>query len=120
MLKTCPYLCPKRTSTCLQPVVISPFLLPISPDMSTWEVNVGGGRRSLVLHLTSDIPATFSAQLCVPDELGCAPQGEIHSVTAVRRLECLPDRLFGVYGEQTHDASRLFIRRLKERTRVSP
>lgn len=60
---------------------------PFLADMSTWEVNVGGGRRSLVLHLTSDIPATFSAQLCVPDQLGCAPQGEIHSVTAIKRAD---------------------------------
>lgn len=66
-------------------------LLPLFPDVSAWEVNVVTGRRSLVVRLTSSVfPATFSAQLCVPDELSCAPQGEIHSVTAVRRLACLP------------------------------
>lgn len=65
--------------------------------MSSWEVNIGLDRRSVILHLTSVFPATFSAQLCVPDERGCTPLGEIHSVTMVCTQTRFSERLFIVW-----------------------
>lgn len=65
--------------------------------MSSWEVNIGLGRRSVVLYLTSVAPATFSAQLCVPDEKGCTPLGEIRSVTMVCTPTRFSERLFSVW-----------------------
>lgn len=53
-------------------------------DMSSWEVSLGRGKQSVLLYLTSSIPATFSAQLCVLKNRTCVPAGEIHSVTTVR------------------------------------
>lgn len=41
------------------------------------------GRQSVFLHLTSSVPATFSAQLCVPDKRGCTPVGQVHSLAMV-------------------------------------
>ncbi|XP_030277724.1 uncharacterized protein LOC115584441 isoform X2 [Sparus aurata] len=54
---------------------------PFPADMSSWEVYMAPGRQSVFLHLTSSVPATFSAQLCVPDERGCTPMGQVHSLT---------------------------------------
>ncbi|KAM3618866.1 uncharacterized protein V6R79_026106 [Siganus canaliculatus] len=50
-------------------------------DESSWEVDIGLGRQSLFLYLTSLVPAKFSAQLCVLHETGCAATGEIYSLT---------------------------------------
>ncbi|XP_022060717.2 uncharacterized protein LOC110958467 [Acanthochromis polyacanthus] len=50
-------------------------------DMSTWEVNIGPGRQSILVYLTSSSPAKFSAQLCVLTKTGCTPVGLTHSVT---------------------------------------
>uniref|UniRef100_A0A3Q1FW25 Uncharacterized LOC110958467 n=1 Tax=Acanthochromis polyacanthus TaxID=80966 RepID=A0A3Q1FW25_9TELE len=50
-------------------------------DMSTWEVNIGPGRQSILVYLTSSSPAKFSAQLCVLTKTGCTPVGPTHSVT---------------------------------------
>lgn len=55
------------------------------------------GSRSLVLRLTSVIPATFSAQLCVPDGLRCAPRGGVHSATAVRTPVYFPTCIVCVF-----------------------
>lgn len=52
-------------------------------DMSSWEVYMAPGRQSVFLYLTSSVPATFSAQLCVPDGTGCTPMGQVHSLTVV-------------------------------------
>ncbi|XP_073325483.1 interleukin-17 receptor E [Pagrus major] len=53
---------------------------PFLADMSSWEVYMAPGRQSVFLYLTSSVPATFSAQLCVPNERGCTPMGQVHSV----------------------------------------
>lgn len=50
-------------------------------DESSWEVDIGLGRQSLFLYLTSLTPAKFSAQLCVLHETGCAATGEVYSLT---------------------------------------
>ncbi|XP_044067908.1 uncharacterized protein LOC122883385 [Siniperca chuatsi] len=54
---------------------------PFQADMSSWEVYIGPGRKSVFLYLTSSVPAKFSAQLCVLNERGCTPMGQVHSVT---------------------------------------
>ncbi|XP_070696289.1 uncharacterized protein [Pempheris klunzingeri] len=54
---------------------------PFQADMSSWEVHIGLGRQSVFLYLTSFVAATFSAQLCVLNERGCTPIGQVHSVT---------------------------------------
>uniref|UniRef100_A0A8C3AEW5 Interleukin 17 receptor E n=1 Tax=Cyclopterus lumpus TaxID=8103 RepID=A0A8C3AEW5_CYCLU len=54
---------------------------PFDADMSSWDVAIGPGRKSVYLYLTSPVPATFSAQLCVLDARGCSPVGPVHSVT---------------------------------------
>ncbi|KAF6719190.1 Interleukin-17 receptor E [Oryzias melastigma] len=45
-----------------------------------WEADIGAGRQSMVVHLTSSTPGNFSAQLCVLTDSGCTPVGPIHSV----------------------------------------
>ncbi|KAL6119161.1 il17re [Pungitius sinensis] len=52
---------------------------PFSRDMSSWEVSYGPGRHAVILYLTSSVPATFSAQLCVLTPRGCAPEGHVHA-----------------------------------------
>ncbi|KAK9514863.1 hypothetical protein VZT92_025549 [Zoarces viviparus] len=56
---------------------------PFDADMSSWEVNIGPGRQSVFVYLTSSVPAKFSAQLCVlkHPQRGCTPVGRVHSVT---------------------------------------
>uniref|UniRef100_A0A3P8TC29 SEFIR domain-containing protein n=1 Tax=Amphiprion percula TaxID=161767 RepID=A0A3P8TC29_AMPPE len=58
-------------------------------DMSTWEVDIGPGRQSILVYLTSSSPAKFSAQLCVLTETGCTPVGPSHSVTMVNIHICI-------------------------------
>nr|XP_033485006.1 uncharacterized protein LOC117258322 [Epinephelus lanceolatus]XP_033485007.1 uncharacterized protein LOC117258322 [Epinephelus lanceolatus] len=53
---------------------------PFQPDMSSWEVYIGPGRQSVFLYLTSNVPAKFSAQLCVLTNSGCTPMGQVHSL----------------------------------------
>lgn len=52
-------------------------------EIPGWEADVGPGRQSMVVHLTSSAPANFSAQLCVLTEVGCTPVGSVHSVAMV-------------------------------------
>lgn len=61
---------------------------PFCADFSSWEVYLVPGGQSVFLYLTSAAPATFSAQLCVLEERGCTPVGEIHSVAMVRARLC--------------------------------
>ncbi|XP_015823700.3 interleukin-17 receptor E [Nothobranchius furzeri] len=49
-----------------------------------WETSTEAGRRSIVVNLTSTIPAKFSAQLCVLTERRCTPMGPILSVTMAK------------------------------------
>ncbi|XP_029912682.1 uncharacterized protein LOC115362755 [Myripristis murdjan] len=49
-------------------------------DMSSWEAHIGPGRQSLLVYLTSSVPAKFSAQLCILSETGCTSKGLAHSV----------------------------------------
>ncbi|XP_011475578.2 interleukin-17 receptor E isoform X1 [Oryzias latipes] len=49
-------------------------------EIPGWEADVGPGRQSMVVHLTSSAPGNFSAQLCVLTEVGCTPVGSVHSV----------------------------------------
>ncbi|XP_076023139.1 uncharacterized protein LOC143013404 [Genypterus blacodes] len=53
---------------------------PFQSDMSSWKVDVGPGRQSIFLYLTSSSPAEFSAQFCVLNESVCTPKGRVHSV----------------------------------------
>ncbi|XP_013871259.1 interleukin-17 receptor E [Austrofundulus limnaeus] len=46
-----------------------------------WRTSTEAGRQSIVVLLTSTVPANFSAQLCVLTERDCTPRGEIHSLT---------------------------------------
>ncbi|KAK0133363.1 Interleukin-17 receptor E [Merluccius polli] len=48
-------------------------------DESKWEARVGPGWRSLMVHLTSTVPASFSAQLCVLRHSGCYSIGHTYS-----------------------------------------
>ncbi|XP_012719078.2 uncharacterized protein LOC105927036 isoform X2 [Fundulus heteroclitus] len=50
-------------------------------DKSSWETHITPGRQSMSVHITSAVPAKFSAQLCVLTESGCVPRGQIHSGT---------------------------------------
>uniref|UniRef100_A0A3Q2Q6C5 SEFIR domain-containing protein n=1 Tax=Fundulus heteroclitus TaxID=8078 RepID=A0A3Q2Q6C5_FUNHE len=52
-------------------------------DKSSWETHITPGRQSMSMHITSAVPAKFSAQLCVLTESGCVPRGQIHSGTMV-------------------------------------
>ncbi|XP_041654508.1 uncharacterized protein LOC121517064 isoform X2 [Cheilinus undulatus] len=54
---------------------------PFQPDESSWEVHIGPGRQSVLLHITSSVQATYSAQLCILNEKGCSSLGKVHSVT---------------------------------------
>nr|XP_046253351.1 uncharacterized protein LOC124063592 [Scatophagus argus] len=54
---------------------------PFDADMSSWEVYIRTGSKTVSVYLTSTDPAKFSAQLCVLSEKGCTPTGEIHTVT---------------------------------------
>ncbi|XP_029579537.1 interleukin-17 receptor C isoform X1 [Salmo trutta] len=53
---------------------------PFQPGMSKWEAYVGPGSQSLCVYLTSTIPASFAAQLCVWQEKGCVSRGAIYLV----------------------------------------
>uniref|UniRef100_A0A4W5LDR1 SEFIR domain-containing protein n=1 Tax=Hucho hucho TaxID=62062 RepID=A0A4W5LDR1_9TELE len=48
--------------------------------MSKWEAYVGPGSQSLIVYLTSTIPSSFAAQLCVWQEKGCVSRGAIYLV----------------------------------------
>ncbi|MEQ2261685.1 hypothetical protein XENORESO_014139 [Xenotaenia resolanae] len=50
-------------------------------DEPSWETYVTPDRQSMSVHITSTLPAKFSAQLCVLTESGCVPRGQIHSET---------------------------------------
>ncbi|CAL8325147.1 unnamed protein product [Merluccius merluccius] len=52
---------------------------PFKSDESKWEARVGPGWRSLMVHLTSTTPASFSAQLCVLRHSGCYSIGHTYS-----------------------------------------
>ncbi|KAG7228122.1 hypothetical protein INR49_013405 [Caranx melampygus] len=71
---------------------------PFQNAVSTWDVYIGPGRQSVFVYLTSLVPAAFSAQLCVLNEMGCSPMGPVHALTMVwqshpalhgRRILCL-------------------------------
>ncbi|XP_042265800.1 uncharacterized protein LOC121896155 isoform X2 [Thunnus maccoyii] len=53
---------------------------PFEADMSSWEVYIELGQWSVFVYLTSSVPATFSAQLCVLNDRGCTPTAQVHSV----------------------------------------
>ncbi|XP_067448739.1 uncharacterized protein [Thunnus thynnus] len=53
---------------------------PFEADMSSWEVYIKLGQWSVFVYLTSSVPATFSAQLCVLNDRGCTPTAQVHSV----------------------------------------
>ncbi|XP_040009991.1 uncharacterized protein LOC120804548 [Xiphias gladius] len=59
-----------------QHMVSCPFLA----DISSWEVYTGPGMQSVFVYLTSVVPAMFSAQLCVVNEMGCSPIGPVHTL----------------------------------------
>ncbi|XP_062248516.1 uncharacterized protein LOC133957099 [Platichthys flesus] len=54
---------------------------PFQADISSWEVNIGSGKQSVFVYLTSSAPATFSIQFCVMNEMGCSPLGPEHTLT---------------------------------------
>ncbi|KAJ8016161.1 hypothetical protein DPEC_G00004320 [Dallia pectoralis] len=54
---------------------------PFLSDMSQWEAHVGSGLKRLIVYLTSAMPASFNAQLCVREEKGCVSRGEIFFVS---------------------------------------
>uniref|UniRef100_A0A667ZRK6 SEFIR domain-containing protein n=1 Tax=Myripristis murdjan TaxID=586833 RepID=A0A667ZRK6_9TELE len=58
-------------------------------DMSSWEAHIGPGRQSLLVYLTSSVPAKFSAQLCILSETGCTSKGLAHSVRMVSVCVCV-------------------------------
>ncbi|KAL1021512.1 hypothetical protein UPYG_G00014210 [Umbra pygmaea] len=53
---------------------------PFQSDMSKWEAYVGPGSKVLTVYLTSAVPASFAARLCVLEERGCASRGDIYFV----------------------------------------
>ncbi|XP_019907033.1 interleukin-17 receptor C [Esox lucius] len=53
---------------------------PFLSDMSKWEAHVGPGLKRLIVYLTSTIPASFAAQLCVQEKKGCVSRGAIYFV----------------------------------------
>ncbi|XP_034446377.1 LOW QUALITY PROTEIN: uncharacterized protein LOC117764585 [Hippoglossus hippoglossus] len=68
---------------------------PFKADMSSWEVNIGSGKQSVFVYLTSLAPATFSIQFCVINEMGCSPIGAEHTLrmeggTAETKMELPP------------------------------
>lgn len=54
-----------------------------STDKPSWETHITPGRQSMSVHISSTVPAEFSAQLCVLTESGCEPRGHIHSESMV-------------------------------------
>uniref|UniRef100_A0A665TE53 SEFIR domain-containing protein n=1 Tax=Echeneis naucrates TaxID=173247 RepID=A0A665TE53_ECHNA len=56
---------------------------PFEADMSSWDVYIGSEKQSLFVYLTSLVPAMFSAQFCVLDEMGCSPIGPVHTFRMV-------------------------------------
>ncbi|XP_023208245.1 interleukin-17 receptor E-like [Xiphophorus maculatus] len=50
-------------------------------DKPSWETHITPARQSVLVHITSTVSATFSAQLCLLTEAGCVPRGQIHSET---------------------------------------
>ncbi|XP_055366433.1 interleukin-17 receptor E isoform X2 [Betta splendens] len=67
---------------------------PFHSDMTSWEVSVGRGRQSLSVHVASEEPAGFSAQLCVLEETGCTATGPVHVLTEDAQVQ-VPPRLAG-------------------------
>ncbi|GAA6216407.1 interleukin-17 receptor E-like isoform X3 [Lates japonicus] len=53
---------------------------PFQADMSSLEVYIGPGKQSVLVYLTSSVPAMYSAQLCVLNETGCSPIGQVHTL----------------------------------------
>ncbi|XP_053281360.1 uncharacterized protein LOC128442805 [Pleuronectes platessa] len=71
---------------------------PFPADMSSWEVNIGSGKQSVFVYLSSSAPATFSIQFCVINETGCSPLGPEHTLrmeggTAETKIELPPHLL---------------------------
>nr|XP_020466421.1 interleukin-17 receptor E isoform X2 [Monopterus albus] len=71
---------------------------PFEADMSSWEVAITLGRQSVFVSLSSSVPAMFSAQLCVLNEMGCAPTGPVSTLTVEgsmteARINVLPHHL---------------------------
>ncbi|CAN9515406.1 unnamed protein product [Ophioblennius macclurei] len=70
-------------------------------DKPTWEVTIGPGRRSILVYLTSFVPAKFSAQLCVLSDRECTPTGPTQSVTMQRNTTEIKINLpFFIYAER--------------------
>ncbi|XP_061838220.1 interleukin-17 receptor E isoform X2 [Nerophis lumbriciformis] len=55
---------------------------PFQANMSSWQARVEPQQYILSVYLTSTVPATFSAQLCILTEKECAPRGHIFSEKA--------------------------------------
>ncbi|XP_061701522.1 interleukin-17 receptor E [Syngnathoides biaculeatus] len=55
---------------------------PFQADMSSWDAYLESAPHVLLVYLNSSVPATFSAQLCVPTDGECASRGPVRSVTA--------------------------------------
>ncbi|XP_053174221.1 interleukin-17 receptor E [Scomber japonicus] len=53
---------------------------PFKADESSWEVYIELDKQSVSAYLTSSVPATFSAQLCLLNERGCTPTAQVYSV----------------------------------------
>ncbi|XP_014000875.1 uncharacterized protein [Salmo salar] len=72
----------KHPQMCVQLSFRSSFDVhcPFLPGMSKWEAYVGPGSQSLRVYLTSNIPASFAAQLCVWQDKGCVSRGAIYLV----------------------------------------
>ncbi|XP_031649781.1 uncharacterized protein LOC109907747 isoform X2 [Oncorhynchus kisutch] len=72
----------KHPQMCVQLSFRSSFDVhcPFLPGMSKWEAYVGPGSQSLRVYLTSTIPASFAAQLCVWQDKGCVSRGAIYLV----------------------------------------
>uniref|UniRef100_A0A3Q1IPJ3 SEFIR domain-containing protein n=1 Tax=Anabas testudineus TaxID=64144 RepID=A0A3Q1IPJ3_ANATE len=64
---------------------------PFQADMSSWEAHIGPGRQSVIVYLTSLVPAMFSAQFCVLNKTGCSPIGPVHALrTEGTQMNMLP------------------------------
>nr|XP_019951503.1 PREDICTED: interleukin-17 receptor E-like [Paralichthys olivaceus] len=57
---------------------------PFQADMSSWEVNIGSGRQSVSVKLTSLAPAKFSIQFCIINQMRCSPIGPVHTLRMER------------------------------------
>ncbi|XP_040904163.1 LOW QUALITY PROTEIN: uncharacterized protein LOC121188452 [Toxotes jaculatrix] len=53
---------------------------PFQADISSWKVYIGLGKQSVIVNIASSVPAVFSAQLCVVNEMGCSPLGLVHTL----------------------------------------